>query len=188
LGQYAVGAMKKNYWLVVLVMGVVVAFGMPLIFYSVYGSSGSDEDSGPPEYELADAYARCIMHGGVYVRPLSVDLLQGQWRGWGDVTLNGSQGSYTGTVTNARSGSLNICVHQEQGHFFGFLDEIATYPVDEAPPVSERAKQRGLMYFYLCADEQAIEGVSRASDGSQHYPNQYRPLTWVRVQHAQEAT
>jgi hypothetical protein len=176
----------KNTLTTVLVIGAVIAIGVPLAFYIFYGSGGSDEDSGPPEYELADAYARCIMHGGVYVKPLDIDLLRGQWRGWGDVTMDGPQGSYTGTVTNARSGSLNVFVHQEQGYFFGFFDEMATYPVDEAPPVSERAKQRGLMYFYLCADQQAIEGVSLASAGSQHFPDEYRPLTWERVQGNQE--
>ena len=169
---------KPVIWM--LILGSLVGIGGPVFFFLIAGDDFSDQQAGPPPVEMAAASARCESRGGITTGEFTVDMLKGNWSGWGDVALEGKQGTYTDTATNAHYGKLTIFAHHNTGNYMAFYHEIARYPIDQQPPIDERDKQEGIVYFYLCADGNAIEGASRASDRSMRNPDVFVPLSWVR--------
>lgn len=174
---------KLIFW--VLVLFFLLGVGAPVILYLVRDSNYADGQAGAPTAEMAEALARCQDHGGVTQGDFTVSLLVGSWKSrggqWGDVRLQGKEGSYSNTATNARQGKLTLFAQPSNGHYFAFFHETARYPAGARPPADEREKFRGAIYLYLCANGQAIEGVSRASEDSVRDGGVFVPLSWSRL-------
>ena len=165
----------------VLGLALVLGVGGPLYFYLIGSEDFSDRQAGPPPAEMAAAADRCADHGGIMQGAFDVGTVEGNWSGWGDVVLEGKQGRYSDTATNAHWGKLTLFAHADRGYYLAFFHEVARFPVGQQPPVDQRPQQAGILYFHLCADGQAIEGAARASDRSLRFPGQIVPLSWQRL-------
>ena len=174
---------KVIFWLLLLFF--LLGVGTPVFFYFIRDANYADGQAGAPSVEMAAAQTRCQSHGGTTQGDFAVDLLVGSWQSlganWGDVRLQGNEGTYSQTATNARQGKLTLFAQPSNGHYFAFFHEIARYPAGSRPPADEQDKYRGSLYFYLCADGQAIEGVSRASEDSVRDGGVFVPLSWSRL-------